>query len=67
MTKGTPMDASLDELVSINLTLPRAVLDLLLDAALRRGMPLEQLVAEGLAAAICGCGTKHACVTLCDE
>lgn len=61
------MDSSHDELVSINLSLPRAVLDLLLDAALRRGAPLEQLVAEGLAATICGCSTKHTCVTLCDE
>lgn len=53
------MDESLDELVAINLCMPRAALDLLLDVAERRGISIDLLITEGLAAAIRGCVSRQ--------
>lgn len=58
------MNDPTDGLVLAHLWLPPFVLDILEAAADDRGITLDGLVMEGLAAALCGCHRQ--CITLCD-
>lgn len=60
------MDEMSTEWMTLAITMPRSIFAEIEEACLRRGMPLDQLLADGLVGAVLGDTPCQQCVTMCD-